>query len=450
MISRSTLILTLCLVLLIPVAPASAETGTKRHEKGVYEQLPLTDKDYHLIETSSQMHEQFKRRGLRYDDRTLETWLQSMGDRLAPETTDFYQQYRFYLIRDPSPNAFALPDGQIYVHTGLIGRLENEAQLASLLAHEINHVAGHHGILAYRSQKRKAVAGIFIGIAGAAAGGWGDVAGNLINVGIFTSIFGYSRKLEQEADINAYDRLLAAGYDVREMPKLYQILGQDFEGLQPRMKGKWSTHPDLISRGQYMSELVEDTSEEKLATLSLGDDNFRSRVRPLALVAVQDYIRDDYPKTALELAQQLVEEDPDDPEGWVATGHSYVALGVRSEYSDDEPKTKKEKKKQLRLRSRLTREELRAQAALSPDATVNLDHNLAEAESAYLAALQRDPGAAEAHQGLGDIYLQLGRYQESGKAYVMYLKLRPEAPDRTIVMTDLRDIARKLRSETGE
>lgn len=446
---RSTLGLAAFLLILSAAVPADAADKEPK-EKGIYGSVELTEKDYHLIETSEEMYDQFQRRGLRHSDRELEAWLQKIGNRLVPETTDFYQKYRFYLIRDPSPNAFALPDGQIYVHTGLISRLENEAQLAALLAHEINHVAGHHGILAYRSQKKKATAGIFFSIAGAAAGGWGELAGFMINYGLVTSVFGYSRDLEQEADIKGYELMLNAGYDVREMPMLFEILGQDFEGLNPRVCGKWCTHPDLILRGEYTAELVAGTADEKLVELSLGDDDFRSRVRPLALDTVRDYILDDYPKTALELAQDLIEEDPEYAAGWVAMGHSYISLGARSEFADDVPLTKKEKRKQVRIRSKLTRDELRAQAAQSPEAKTNIEYNLAAAEKAYLAALELDQGAVEAHAGLGEIYLRHERYQDSARELMTYLKLRPEAPDRSIVMDDLRDIARKLKIEAGE
>ena len=124
---RSTLGLAAFLLILSAAVPADA-ADKKAKEKGNYGAVELTEKDYHLIETSEEMHDQFQRRGLRHSDRELETWLQKIGNRLVPETTDFYQKYRFYLIRDPSPNAFALPDGQIYVHTGLISRLENESQ----------------------------------------------------------------------------------------------------------------------------------------------------------------------------------------------------------------------------------------------------------------------------------------------------------------------------------
>ena len=446
---RTTLGSVTFLLLMSATIPAGA-ADKQAKERGVYDAVELTDKDYHLIETSEEMHDQFQRRGARHNDRELEAWLQKIGNRLAPESTDFYQKYRFYLIRDPSPNAFALPDGQIYVHTGLICRLENEAQLATLLAHEINHVAGHHGILAYRSQKKKAAAGVFFSLAGAVAGGVGELAGALINVGLVSSVFGYSRDLEEEADIKGYELMLKAGYDVREMPMLFEILGEDFEGLNPRSGGKWTTHPDLILRGEYTSDLAAGTAEEQLAELSLGGDNFRSRVRPLALETVRDYILDDYPKTALELSQDLVEEDPEYAAGWVAAGHSYISLGARSEFSADVPMTNKEKKKQVKIRSKLTRDELRTKAEQSPEAKTNIEYNLAAAENAYRTALELDENAVEAHAGLGEIYLRQERYRDSARELMTYLKLRPDAPDRSIVMDDLRDISQKLIAEAGE
>ena len=444
-----TLLLATALLLSNLAVPAVA-AETQHKDKGIYGSVNLTKAEYRAIETSGEMHDQFQRRGLRQNDRELDEWLQEIGNRLVPETTDSYQEYRFYLIRDPSPNAFALPDGQIYVHTGLICRLENEAQLAFLLAHEINHVAGHHGILAYRSYKKKAVLGNLIGILGALAGGWGEVGGYLMNYGLATSVFGYSRDLEQEADVKGYALMLDAGYDVREMPALFEILGEDFEGLNPRMGGKWSTHPDLILRGQYTAALAAETAEERLAGLSLGSDDFRNRVRPLALETVRDYILSDYPKTALELAKNLIEEDPEYAAGWVAQGHSYIALGATSEYSVEVQLTKKEKKARVKLRSKLTREELRAQAEMSPQAKTNIERNYAEAEKSYRVALELDKAAVEAHAGLGEIYLRREMYRESARELVAYIRLRPDAPDKSIVMDDLRQIAQILKSESGE
>ena len=437
-------------LLLSNLAVPTVAAETEHKEKGIYGSVRLTETEYRAIETSGEMHDQFQRRGMLHSDRALEAWLQEIGNRLVPEPTDSYQEYRFYLIRDPSPNAFALPNGRIYVHTGLICRLENEAQLAFLLAHEINHVAGHHGILAYRSYKKKAVLGNIISVLGALAGGWGELGGYLMNYGLATSVFGYSRDLEQEADVKGYALMLNAGYDVREMPALFEILGEDFEGLNPRMHGKWRSHPDLMLRGQYTAALAADTAQERLARLSLGSDDFRSRARPLALETVRDYILNDYPKTALELAKDLIEEDPEYAAGWVAQGHAYIALGATSEYSVEVQLTRKEKKARVKLRSKLTRDELRAQAENSPQAEANIEHNYAEAENSYRVALELDKAEAEAHAGLGEIYLRREMYRESARELVTYIRLRPDAPDKSIVMDDLREIAQILKSESGE
>jgi predicted Zn-dependent protease len=238
------------LACLLAVTLSAADTESA--ERGEYGRVDLTVKDIHLIETSEEMYGQFERRGLLHSDPELQTWLQEIGARLAPEPTDFYQKYRFNLIHDPSPNAFALPDGQIYVHTGLVSRLQNEAQLASLLAHEINHVAGHHGVLAYRSQRKKAAAGIFFSIAGAAVGGLGEVAGLMVNVGLVSSVYGYSRELEQEADVK--------GFLSRRRVALDALVGDD-DGLDGPVGGKSEfvdTHNTCVAVGLTQGAPVID------------------------------------------------------------------------------------------------------------------------------------------------------------------------------------------------
>ena len=110
----------------------------------------------------------------------------------------------------------------------------------------------------------------------------------------------------------------------------------------------------------------------------------------------------------------------------------------------------KEKKKQVKIRSKLTRDELHAQAAQSPEAKTIIEHNLTAAEAAYKTALELDQDAAEAHAGLGEVYLRRDMYRDSARELMTYLKLRPDAPDRSIVMDDLRDIAQRVKTETGE
>ena len=85
------------------------------------------------------------------DDIGLQGYINKIGHRLLPKRAKEKQMeqgavyYRFYVIDDPVPNAFAFPNGMIFIHTGLLDIIENEAQLAVVLGHEIAHVTHEHG-----------------------------------------------------------------------------------------------------------------------------------------------------------------------------------------------------------------------------------------------------------------------------------------------------------------
>ena len=242
--------------------------------EGVYEAVELLEREIPLIKTSDEYEERFLRRGLRFADPDLESFVNQIGSKLHPEPTDPYITYRFFLLRDPFPNAFALPNGQVYVHTGMLDMLENEAQLAGLLAHEINHVAGHHGLLFFRSVRKKIITSMVLG----------PLTLGLSDIFLILALFGYSRDMEEEADRRGIHMMLKAGYDVREMPRLFELLNRDPEGVQPETKTKWSTHPQLETRAAYLREIISQLPEDSLAQATFVDaEGFEGRTRSLAL-----------------------------------------------------------------------------------------------------------------------------------------------------------------------
>jgi predicted Zn-dependent protease len=82
-----------------------------------------------------------------YDDPLLEEYLANIGDRLTPdEVRAAGAPFKYGVIRDPTLNAFAMPNGRVYVHTGLLSRLDNESQLAMILGHEMTHVTHRHAL----------------------------------------------------------------------------------------------------------------------------------------------------------------------------------------------------------------------------------------------------------------------------------------------------------------
>ena len=82
--------------------------------------------------------------GMLYQDRELEAYLNGVASKLQPPEAYERIPFRILVLKNPYCNAFALPNGYIYVHTGILARMDNEAQLATLLAHEMTHATHRH------------------------------------------------------------------------------------------------------------------------------------------------------------------------------------------------------------------------------------------------------------------------------------------------------------------
>ncbi|MEI7584475.1 M48 family metalloprotease [Runella sp.] len=138
-----------------------------------------------------------------------------------PDKIDF----KFFIVNDEEANAYAFPDGITVVHTGLLKTIENEAQLAAVLGHEITHLLyGHHAAKTIQTGKWKNLAPV-IGVGTAFATGSADAG---IVVALMTEIAGdiskqsYSRKKENQADRVGLYYMSNAGYDPREGMKFWR------------------------------------------------------------------------------------------------------------------------------------------------------------------------------------------------------------------------------------
>ena len=96
----------------------------------------------------------FERDGLA--DESANAYLRRVGKSLIPRDLELERvSWKFRALRDPQPNAFALPNGSIYVTTGLLTLIDNESQLAAILAHELTHVMRRHTYVHNRSNRKK-------------------------------------------------------------------------------------------------------------------------------------------------------------------------------------------------------------------------------------------------------------------------------------------------------
>ena len=436
---------TLCALFLISLAAPTRAEGKKR---GIYEAVQLHEREEDLVKAATELEDRFLERGYRFQDPGVEEWLGGIGRRLVPEVKDPYINYRFYILQDPTPNAFGLPDGQIYVTTGMLAVLENEAQLAGLLAHEMIHVAGHHGIVAHRSVRKKAIIATVINSLGAfdVLGDLGDLAVNLSNQFLLFSLRGYQRNLEDEADRGALRQLREAGYDMWQMPRAFEILRRNPEGEIPVTTTKWNSRLELQSRTHTMNARLSHLLEE--ADVVVGREDYQLITLPIALMTVSGHIRKNCPRTAVDLARRLVQEVPANPEAWLALGDALQALGPRAEVPDQQALAGRAQSN-ARKRVKQTRDERNQELLKTPQGKVNFERNMNAALASYGRALDLNGRLPEVYLGLGHIYQKLKRPRESARAFMTFLKLRPDSSDRILVLDELKRIRKALKGTNG-
>ena len=197
-----------------------------------------------------------------YDKVALNQYLNLLGQTLAqlsdkPET---FGGYHFLVIETDEVNAFAAPGGLILVSRGLLRCCRSEDALAAVLAHEIGHVQNQHGLQAIKRGRLNSALTIFAVEAGKNLVG-GDLAevvkafeGSVTDVTNTLMNNGYSRSLENAADVAAVAILKRAGYNPGA---LINMLAEMKMRLAADTRGFAKTHPSPESRIQYVSGLID-------------------------------------------------------------------------------------------------------------------------------------------------------------------------------------------------
>ena len=181
-------------------------------------------------------------------DPELAAYVREVGRRVARKSDRTKLPYEFVVINNSVPNAWALPGGKIGINRGLLMEMENEAELAAVLSHEVVHAAARHGGQALTRNLLFGVAQIAIALTGRKSrhinyilGGSG-LAFQLINRG-------YSREAEREADLYGMKYMHRAGYDTRAAVTLQQKFVALSKGRrQDWLTGLFATHPPSKER----------------------------------------------------------------------------------------------------------------------------------------------------------------------------------------------------------
>jgi predicted Zn-dependent protease len=203
-----------------------------------------------------------------YDDERVTNYVRDLAQSVLeesawgnPETPAEIRNtpFHFHVLDSDVPNAMALPGGYIYVTRGLLAYLENEAQLAVVLGHEIGHVlARHHSRRAAAAQTGQ------LGLLGAAilggVIGGGRVAEGILDIGgtgVQLLFLRYSRDDEREADVAGVSYAEFAGYDATEAASFFESLRRLGEGAGGSIPSFLSTHPDPAERQQSIPQLAQ-------------------------------------------------------------------------------------------------------------------------------------------------------------------------------------------------
>lgn len=343
----------------LPWADAAETRELASEEKGLWQEADELDRA-------------LLRAGRINTDPALTAYLQGIMDRLYPE---FKDRLRVRVLNAQQINAFALPNGSIYVNAGLIARFENEAQLATVLAHEGAHFTHRHTLQQAGRLRNTAAFALVVAMLGV------PLVGDLV---VLSSMFGYSREHEREADEIGYRRLVAAGYAARETIRTFEHLQADIKAADIDEPFFFASHPRLQERIDSFNTLIRDsdageTARERfiettagLRLASLAADLAAYRYKQIILMLDNRATRREYP-----------------PEASYFLGEAYR---LRNEAGDE-----------------------------------------AAAEREFNAAIKTAPHYAPPHRALGLLHFKRGNSDEAAARLRHYLTLDPAAADRTFV-----------------
>ncbi len=293
-------------------------------------QLRLVTESQELRIGSQQYSPSRQMQGGDYEvDLSLTDYVNSVGQRLA-KVSDRKLPYEFVVINNSVPNAWALPGGKIAVNRGLLTELNNEAELAAILGHEIVHAAARHGA---RGMERGMLLQGAVAVTGIATRGSNyanlAVRGSQIAAGLINQKYG--RNAELESDLYGMKYMSRAGYDPRAAIKLQETFlrlskaaGRETDWLS----GLFSSHPpsqERIEANRATAKTLPESGE-------LGVQRYKDKIARLMQTgeAYDAYdkggkaLSKGKTKEALALAQQAIRGEPNEGQFYALVGDVYM------------------------------------------------------------------------------------------------------------------------------
>ena len=407
--------------------------------------------DLTLLEEANQIDQVYARKGLIVTDPEINSYLEFVGNKvLANQAPLENVTFRFRIIRDPMVNAFALPNGSIYVTSGLIARLQNESQLAGVLSHEITHVTHRHSYLHNRDMRKKMVAIEIFQAASAVGGAWAGAAANASNSAMsaaqqtallrqqlfglsvqyagalgqavmIASIVGYGREQERLADDNGVGRMIDAGYDPHALPEALGLLDEHLE-YEPVITF-YRDHPKTSDRVAETTKLADAQPATTHATYSESD--YLAMFAPVIVSNIRADLSSRRERTALARTKRLLAWKPDNLSYQTLMADCYRGLGAKAPEPSADELSRHGVAEDRKLYFKLTEEEEQKTLRSKPEGEAQLNSNRQAAEQSYLSVTSKDPSRADSYLGLGFLYEDEERKAEAVQQYQRFLQIAP-------------------------
>lgn len=338
-----------------------------------------------------EMEEQISSSHLVLRDTELQDYLTDLTCRLG---NGYCSDMRVYPMRIPYFNASMAPNGMMQVWSGLLLRVSNEAQLSTVVGHEMGHYLRRHSVKQFETVRNTANVMSFLSV-GLAVTGVGAVTQDLAQLALYGMLFSYSRDKEREADAFGIQLMSDAGYNPYTAAGVWQrIIAEGNVAKYKRQSDPFfSTHPAEEERVRNIEEQAASLGFTKDSP-SRDSNDFRTIIGKHRTMMIEDQLKlRRFNQTELILGW-MVEDN-------YRLGETYYYLG-----------------EMYRMR--------------------NEDGDAARAKDAYGKALDGEAAPPEVHRAIGLIHYKENNLDAADRAFHAYLDLKPDATDRDMILSYMR------------
>ncbi len=363
------------------------------------EALPGEQDEAQLWERASGHENGLRNRGVVIHSRHLEAYIESLTDRMLGDSIDHLGiNIDFVVIQDPVLSAWTYPYGTIGLHTGLLVRMDNEAEFAAILAHEISHFLQRHSYREMRDGGKQSKIGKGLGFLASLAlaketGSFDpnvmDFTGNLWE-NLSTS--GYSKKNEYVADEEGLELMARAGLPIDAAIPAFEALAENavYGAADPRKM--WSSHPRLEDRIKNLRKEIKRAKRKKTFVEVAQPDalDYYRGIAPALLINARLDIQARQFARAREALEKYLQVHPDSAEAYYLLAETHRRATPKG-------------------------------------------GDFSASQQAYQTALQHDSDFWPAWKELGLTHRSLGQSAEANAAFERYLEIAPEALDAAII-----------------